>query len=88
MVSHIQYIILLVVCVVDVILNWILQDLKSDKARAQMGAARAILEKSTMMLLTTSKVSSKTYTTRDNIISLMLFIYKKLLSTCICSLIL
>ncbi|CAH1790183.1 unnamed protein product, partial [Owenia fusiformis] len=30
-------------------------DLKSDKHRAQMGAARAVLEKSTMMLLTTSK---------------------------------
>lgn len=31
------------------------QDLKSDRSRAQIGAARAILEKSTMMLLTTSK---------------------------------
>ena len=39
--------------------NWIFfyfQDLKSEKHRAQMGVARAILEKSTMMLLTTSKV--------------------------------
>ncbi len=32
------------------------QDLKSDKQRAQIGAARVILEKSTMMLLTSSKV--------------------------------
>lgn len=30
-------------------------DLKSDKQRAQMGAARAVLEKATMMLLTSSK---------------------------------
>ena len=39
----------------DIILS--LQDLKSEKHRAQMGVARATLEKSTMMLLTTSKVS-------------------------------
>lgn len=32
-------------------------DLKSDKQRAQMGAARGVLEKSTMMLLTSCKVS-------------------------------
>ena len=32
------------------------QDLKSEKQRAQMGSARAILEKSTMMLLTSCKV--------------------------------
>ena len=31
------------------------QDLKNDKARAQMGSARSVLERSTMMLLTTSK---------------------------------
>ncbi|KAK2171063.1 hypothetical protein NP493_1106g00015 [Ridgeia piscesae] len=30
-------------------------DLKNDKARAQMGSARSVLERSTMMLLTTSK---------------------------------
>ena len=35
---------------------FLFQDLKSEKHRAQMGVARAILEKSTMMLLTTSKV--------------------------------
>ncbi|XP_064598146.1 alpha-catulin-like isoform X2 [Liolophura sinensis] len=32
-------------------------DLKSDKQRAQMGAARTVLEKSTMMLLTSCKTS-------------------------------
>ena len=32
-----------------------MQDLKNDKARAQMGSARSVLERSTMMLLTTSK---------------------------------
>ena len=32
------------------------QDLKSEKMRAQMGSARAILERSTMMLLTSCKV--------------------------------
>ena len=33
------------------------QDLKDDTLKAEMGAARSILEKSTMMLLTTSKVA-------------------------------
>lgn len=33
------------------------QDLKSDKQRARMSVARSILEKSTMMLLTASKVN-------------------------------
>ena len=33
-----------------------LKDLKGEKQRAQMGAARAILEKSTMMLLPSCKV--------------------------------
>lgn len=36
------------------------QDLKDDTLKAEMGAARSVLEKSTMMLLTTSKVSSVT----------------------------
>ena len=35
-----------------------LQDLKDDTLKAEMGAARSVLEKSTMMLLTTSKVFS------------------------------
>ena len=35
---------------------YVFQDLKSEKSRTQMGAARSILEKSTMMLLTTAKV--------------------------------
>jgi len=34
------------------------KDLKSDRCRTQMAAARAVLEKSTMMLLTTTKVHS------------------------------
>ena len=34
----------------------VLKDLKSDRCRTQMAAARAVLEKSTMMLLTTTKV--------------------------------
>ena len=35
------------------------QDLKDDILKAEMGAARSILEKSTMMLLTTSKVNKR-----------------------------
>ena len=38
------------------VLTKCLQDLKSEKQKAQMGSARAILEKSTMMLLTSCKV--------------------------------
>ncbi len=34
-----------------------LQDLKDDISKAEMCAARTLLEKSTMMLLTTSKVN-------------------------------
>lgn len=34
-----------------------LQDLKDDKRKAQLASARQVLEKSTMMLLTSSKVS-------------------------------
>ena len=37
-----------------------IQDLKDDTLKAEMGAARSILEKSTMMLLTTSKVMFET----------------------------
>ena len=33
------------------------QDLKDDVSKAEMCAARTLLEKSTMMLLTTSKVN-------------------------------
>jgi len=35
-----------------------MQDLKSDKQKAQMASARAVLEKSTMMLLPSCKVSN------------------------------
>jgi len=35
----------------------LMKDLKSERCRTQMAAARAVLEKSTMMLLTTTKVS-------------------------------
>lgn len=35
-----------------------LQDLKDEKKKARMAAARAVLEKCTMMLLTASKVNS------------------------------
>lgn len=34
-----------------------LQDLKDEKKKARMAAARAVLEKCTMMLLTASKVN-------------------------------
>ena len=36
---------------------FVFQDLKDDISKAEMCAARTLLEKSTMMLLTTSKVS-------------------------------
>lgn len=36
----------------------VLQDLKDEKKKARMAAARAVLEKCTMMLLTASKVNS------------------------------
>jgi len=41
------------VCFIDCLS---VKDLKSDRCRTQMAAARAVLEKSTMMLLTTTKV--------------------------------
>ena len=34
-------------------------DLKDERRRAQMGAARHVLERSTMMLLTSAKVNTK-----------------------------
>jgi len=37
---------------------FVLQDLKDEKKKARMAAARAVLEKCTMMLLTASKVNS------------------------------
>lgn len=36
-----------------------LQDLKDEKKKARMAAARAVLEKCTMMLLTASKVNRR-----------------------------
>lgn len=41
------------ICLVD---SCFPQDLKDEKKRARMAAARAVLEKCTMMLLTASKV--------------------------------
>lgn len=39
----------------------IFQDLKSEKRRSQMQVARNVLEKYTMLLLTSSKVNSNFY---------------------------
>ena len=47
---------LIVVLLESVCLCHIWQDLKNEKVKAKMGAARAVLEKSTMMLLTSCKV--------------------------------
>ena len=55
-----------------VIFFFFLQDLKDDTLKAEMGAARSVLEKSTMMLLTTSKVFSVTKNCPETLSSVQL----------------